>query len=212
MPGTIHRDPRWPKGVFYCKLREASGRMTMRSTGTKDRATAKVICSAWQQAEDEAASGELSQHRVAEILNETLRRIGAEPIKRISAKTWLNDWLSNCEDSTKETTLVGYRQAAREFLSFLGEPRANRAITAITLADINAFKNHLLREGRSPATVNKLIKKYLNTPFELARKSGKIPFNPIQVSKSLKVEAGTKGRFSREQVSRLLKVQDVTDA
>jgi hypothetical protein len=39
---------------------------------------------------------------------------------------------------------------------------------------------------------------------EVTRKTGKISFNPIHRFKTLKVESGTRGRLSPEQVARLL--------
>ena len=91
MPGTIHHDPRYPRGVYYCKLRLLDGRITMRSTGTRDRTRAKIICDAWQQAETEAGGGDLTRDRVTRILNETLERLGHERIERVSIEHWLNE-------------------------------------------------------------------------------------------------------------------------
>lgn len=208
---SVHRDPRSPKGVWYAYYRLADGRQACRSTGRHNRAEAKIIAEAWQAAENGILNGGLSEQRVREILNETLHRIGLNPIQETSVSAWLNDWLKNCEGSTKPATLLGYKQAVRDFAKFLGEVRMGHSIKTITLADINGFKDHLLGEDRSPSTVNKLIKKYLNTPFESARKLGRIPFNPINGFKTLKVETGTKGRFTPEQVGKLLKACDDED-
>ncbi|HXM28212.1 MAG TPA: tyrosine-type recombinase/integrase, partial [Chthoniobacterales bacterium] len=202
---SIHRDPRFPRGVWYAHYTLADGRRCCRSTGKQNKIEARIIAEAWQSAENEAAGGHLTKDRVTEILNETLKRIGSTVIRRINVDDWLNDWLASCEGSVKTATLLGYQQAVRDFLAFLGERRQKLSLGAITQAEINAFKDSLLEEGRSPSTVNKLIKKYLNTPFELARKSGKISFNPIHLYKPLKVESGTKGRFTPEQVAKLLK-------
>lgn len=202
---SIHRDPRFPRGVWYAHYILADGRRVCRSTGKRNKVEARIIAEAWQSAENEAAGGHLTKDRVTEILNETLKRIGSTVIRRINVDDWLNDWLASCEGSVKPATLLGYRQAVRDFLAFLGERRQKLSLGAITQAEINTFKDSLLKEGRSPSTVNKLIKKYLNTPFELARKSGKISFNPIHLYKPLKVEPGTKGRFTPEQVAKLLK-------
>jgi len=193
---SIHRDPRFPRGVWYAHYTLADGRRACRSTGKQNKIEARIIAEAWQSAENEAAGGHLTKDRVTEILNETLKRIGSTVIRRINVDDWLNDWLASCEGSVKTATLLGYQQAVRDFLAFLGERRRKLSLGAITQAEINAFKDSLLEEGRSPSTVNKLIKKYLNTSFELARKSGKISFNPIHLYKRLKVESVTKGRFT----------------
>ena len=201
---SVTRDKRGA-GLWYARYTLADGRRVCRSTGKYKKAEALIVAQAWEAAEQGVLNGGLTQSRVLEILNETLHRVGLNPVEHVATGAWLSDWLKSCEGSNKEGTLLGYRQAVREFFDFLGEVRTNHSIKTVTLADINAFKDLLLKEGRSPATVNKLIKKYLNTPFELARKLGKIPFNPIHGFKTLKVESGTKGRFTPEQVSRLVK-------
>jgi integrase len=155
-------------------------------------------------AEDEAVTGELTRDRFTELLRETYQRLGVTLPEKVSVKGWLEDWLASCKGATKDSTYLAYEQAVRDFVHFLGQPVSNRSITGITLETINAFRDKLLGEGLSPSTVNKLIKKYLNTPFELARKTGKISFNPINGFKTLKSAPATKGRFSPEQVSRLL--------
>jgi integrase len=202
---SVTRDPRSPKGVWYARYTLADGRRACRSTGKYKKAEAEIICDAWQAAENGVLNGGLTEQRIREILNETLQRLGINPVQEISIAVWLADWLKSCKGSIKESTLVGYEQAVRDFSKFLSEVRLNHSIKTITLADINAFKDHLLAEGRSPSTTNKLIKKYLNTPLQLAWKLGKIPFNPIAGFKTLKVESATKGRFTPEQVSKLLK-------
>jgi integrase len=201
---SINRDPRFPKGVFYARYTLADGTRATRSTGKTNRREADIICQALQAAEDEAAGRSLTRDRVTAILNETLKRVGLDPIQQVSVSAWLNQWTGNCEHSTKPATLSAYKQVVQDFLDFIGPKAAAMPLASIALSDVNRFKDRLLAEGRSPATVNKLIKKFLNTPFELARKSGKIQFNPINLFKPLKYEAGTKGRFSSEQVARLL--------
>jgi len=94
---SIHRDPRFPKGVWYCLYRLADGRRVFHSTGKRNKREAEIICQAWQQTEDEAALGDLTKDRVTEIVNETLKRVGAVAIERITIKDWLEDWLASKE-------------------------------------------------------------------------------------------------------------------
>ena len=60
---SVHRDPRFPKGPWNCSLTLADGRRVWRSTKKRNKREAKILCDAWQQAEIEAANGELTQHR-----------------------------------------------------------------------------------------------------------------------------------------------------
>src|SRR5690348_2031563 len=116
----VQKDPRFPKGPWYAAYRYADRRRAFRSTKRKDKRQAQAIADAWEQAEREAAGGDLTKDRVAEILSETLKRIGETPIERISVKTWLEDWLAAKEAIIKPGSFLGYAQAVREFLAFLG--------------------------------------------------------------------------------------------
>jgi hypothetical protein len=115
---SIHRDPRWPKGVWYCHFTRGDGVRATRSTGTKDKTRAKIICECWQAAEREAAGFDLTRDRVSRILNETLERLGQAPVERLSVEQWLSQWLGG-KTEVSTATRIAYEQAAREFLAFL---------------------------------------------------------------------------------------------
>jgi hypothetical protein len=66
------------------------------------------------------------------------------------------------------------------------------------------FRDHLLAEGRTPGTVNKLLKKYLTGPFESARKEGLVDYNPCVAVDALKSKTVAKDVFTPEQVSPLV--------
>jgi integrase len=204
---SVHRDPRFPKGVWYCQYRLSTGRRTVRSTGRYRKAEAEIICQAWQQAENEAGAGELTKDRIGTILNETLTRLGESPIERISVKDWLEDWLAS-KGKVSARTQVAYKQIVREFLSFLGPQGANRRLESITERDIERFTSLLRTDGRSATTINKLVRKYLSAPFERARKLGKIRYNPVMVTEAEKAGSLAKGTFTGEQVTALLRVAD----
>src|SRR5258708_3860569 len=128
---TIHRDPRFPSGVWYAHYTLADGRRVCRSTGKHDKKEALVICQALQQAENELASGDLSRDRLTELFNETLKRLGETPIKRISIGEWLADWLDG-KEALSANTRAGYEQAVREFLKYLGEAGSRRRLESIS--------------------------------------------------------------------------------
>jgi integrase len=207
---SIHRDPRSLKGVWYCAYQLADGRRAFRSTGKRNKAEAQIICQAWQQAENEAAVGELTKDRVSEIFSETLRRIGAAPLERISIKAWLEDWLTTKQEKS-EATRKAYSQAVQSFLAYLGAKGSHRRLESITETDIRGFVEHLKAQGRSAGTVNTVVRKHLSGPFEKARKLGKIKYNPIAATDPLKHEAAVKDTFTPEQVVRLVKAAQGTD-
>jgi integrase len=200
---SIHRDPRFPKGVWYCLYRLADGRRAFHSTGKRNKREAEIICQAWQQTEEEAAMGDLTKDRVTEIVNETLKRVGALAIERITIKDWLEDWFASKEQLSGATRL-GYQQAVREFLEYLGPRGQTRRLEAITETDIRDFVAKLRAEGRAPTTINKLVRKYLSVPFEKARRLGKIKFNPVIATDPERGGPSARDVFSPEQVVKLL--------
>ena len=208
---SIHKDRRFPQGVWYACLTLADGRRVMRSTGTKDKAKAKVICEAWQVAENEARGGELSQDRIAEILNETLKRVGVVQVERISVGDWLRDWLAVKTPQVSKASAVAYTYAINQFLDYLGPMGQKRRLEAITEKDVQGFVTKLGADGRTPSTVNKIVRSYLTLPFERARRVGKIKYNPVMATDPLKAEVAVKHTFSGEQVARLVATTKGTD-
>jgi integrase len=205
---SVHRDPRSKKGVWYAAFYQADGTRVFRSTKEKDKQRALAIAHGWAAAEREAARGDLTKDRVTEILNETLNRCGIAPVERISVRAWLQGWLESSERTVKPSSLVAYSQAVALFLEFLGENGARRRLESITERDIEAFTRELIESGRQPSTINNLVRKFLSVPFEKARKTGKIRYNPIQATSPLKTQAAPRDTFTPEQVRALLKVAD----
>lgn len=58
--------------------------------------------------------------------------------------------------------------------------------------------------GRSPATINKLVRKYLSCAFVKAQRLGKIRFNPIAATEPEKGGSARRETFSAHQVVQLL--------
>jgi integrase len=201
---SIHRNPRSSKGVWYCHFTRADGTRAARSTGKRDKTQAKIVCEAIAQAENEAATGDLTKDRLKELFDETLKRLGQSPIERISVKGWLDSWLASKEGSAP-TTLRAYEQAVAKFLEYLGPHGSGRRIESITERDIEGFIRLLRKEGRAPSTINKL-RKYVSQPFERARKLGKIKYNPVAATSPEKLDSPSKETFSSKQVAALLSV------
>jgi integrase len=146
---------------------------------------------------------------VDEILAETLARLGLDPNRRVSVKAWLSDWLEAKGQSVSATSLAAYSQAVREFLEFLGASGSKRSLESITERDIERFTARLVESGRSPVTINKLIRKYLSAPFQKALKTGKIRYNPVAGTSPLRTDSQPKGIFTPAQVVALLAVAHI---
>src|SRR3979411_1605136 len=153
---SVNKDPRGKSPFWYACYTTAEGVRKRVSTELTDRRAAEKVAEAKQRAEDERRKGTISTQRIVDLLNDTLRSAGLEQIETIRVKNWLEDWLKGKRNISKASR-VGYEQAVREFLEFLGA-RANAPIESITEKDINAFVDHLRKDGRSASTINKLVR------------------------------------------------------
>jgi integrase len=207
---SIHRDPRFPKGVWYCAYTLADGQRAMRSTGKRDRKEAAIVCQALQQSEKELSGGRLTKDRLTEIFNETLKRLGETPIERINIGDWLTDWLAS-KEQVAPNTRAGYEQVVREFLAYLGPHGEKRRIESIGEKDIRGFTAQLRASGRSPATINKLVRKYLSCAFVKAQRRGLVRFNPISATEPEKSDTARRDTFTPEQVVKLVEAARGSD-
>jgi integrase len=206
---SVHKQAQGKSPFWYCRYVTAGGQQRMKSTQVRIKEDpkgkrAQLICQGWQDAEDALRDGNISRDRILELYNDALKRAGLKTIDLPSVGVWMKDWLESKRKIAKSTR-IAYEQAVREFLEFLGPAGAHRKLENITEKDIDAFANKLIREHRSPNTVNKLIRKYLSGPFEKARKLGKIKYNPIAATDPLEREEHVKDIFSPEQVGQLVR-------
>jgi len=206
---SINKDPRGRSPFWYASYTTAEGVRKRVSTELTDKRAAEKVAEAKQRAENERRKGTISTQRIVDLLNDTLRSAGLEQIETIRVKNWLEDWLKG-KRNISHASRVGYEQAVREFLEFLGL-RANAPIESITEKDINAFVDHLRKDGRSASTINKLVRQYLSGAFEKARKLGKIKYNPITATDALPNDSSVKDVFSAQQVASLVKAAKDTD-
>jgi integrase len=208
---SVHRDSRSPAGVWYCSFQRSDGRRTFRSTGTKIKSRAKIICDSWQAAERAAEDGTLSASRGAEIINEMLRRIGQEPVARLRLGEWFTEWLESKTDVSPQI-LKRYGFSAKSFLKFLGEGSERRLLESINEADIRRFAAALKAEGRCGATVNRIVRADLGNAFNRALKLGKIKHSPV-AGVAPEKDAGRLPRtpFTPTQVAQLIATSSGTD-
>jgi integrase len=207
----VSKDPRFPKGPFYCSYVLSGGKRAFRSTQTKSKSEATIICAAWDQAEREAESGSLSESRAAEIINETLKRIGQSAVVRVRLVDWFEEWLES-KTSISPNLKKRYRFAATKFLEFLGEGAERRLLESITEADVRRFAASLKADGRCGATINRIVRIDLGNAFNRAMNLGKIKFSPVAGVEPEK-DTGKLPRetFTPEQIVKLIETVRGTD-
>ncbi len=78
--GSLTKDARGRSKYWIACYRSSDGRRLKKSTKTTDPKRAKEILASWEHAELLAGSGQATTERLREVMNETLRRLGHDPI------------------------------------------------------------------------------------------------------------------------------------
>jgi integrase len=206
---SIHKDPRGKSPFWYAAFYGPDGRRQFRSTKCTDRKAALKICFGWEQAAVLARRKELVAAQARKVIAEMVAFSSGEVMSFHSIESWLNDWLANKAGGAAEGTMLRYRQVIRDFLAHLGPQRALASLASVSPGDIIAFRDKLREEGRAASTCNTVIKKVLSVPFEVARKVGFIPVNPVAAVDPVRDRIGqATGRepFTHEEIVRLAEI------
>jgi integrase len=105
--------------------------------------------------------------------------------------------------STIKKVPGGSKEQIDAFLRSLGG-RRHAKLGSLGLKDFLEFRNQLLAEGRTPQTVDQLVRKILSSPFALAVKLALLDANPLASLPPLKSTRIERGIFTAEEISKLL--------
>jgi integrase len=188
---------------WVCCYTLPDGSRGQRTTGKKDRDEAMAICLKWEAAADQAREGNFTEAQARKIVSDIADRSGMGPIEFSSARQFLTDWIQGKEITKSKGTTVRYRHTIDSFITFLGK-RAASNIANIRPADVSAFRDHQVKEGKSNGTANMVVKT-LRIPFNVARRQGLILSNPAEAVDLLSAERQERNVFSRDQIIALLK-------
>mgnify|MGYP000164353329 CR=1 FL=1 len=157
-----------------------------------------------EEAGDLALKGTLTQASAHAIIHRLTEAATGEGLQKSGIEEWLRGWVKEKTGSRASGTALRYESAVESFITFL--PAAKRALPlgALTVGDIQSFRDQLRAEGRALGTVNLAIK-ILKIPLNLARRQGLIASNPAEAIEMLSADTVEKGVFSPEAVSSLLK-------
>lgn len=200
---TLTKDSRGRSPYWTACYTTADGRRLKKSTKERDKKKAQAIANAWEEAEDLARSGNLTELQFRRVLASTLERVTGKKFFDPTVREWLARWLANEEGTIERGTRKKYHQTVRLFLEHLGR-RADHRLESVSSADVTSFRDALFAEGRAPSTANSIALTVLNTPFAIAQKQGLIQLNPVAGVKSLKDSKPEKGRFTLEQIQALV--------
>ena len=196
----FHDSAKW-----YCCFTLPDGKRVQKSTGQTERNKALEVCVAWERAARLAKEGNFTEDASRKILAHIGELAGVEAVQNISAGEFLKQWTESKEVTKASGTAKRYKHTIEAFLEHIGEARQTKSLASIKSADIAFFRDLQIKEGKSPATANMVVKT-LRIPLNLARKQGLILTNPAEAVDLLPAEQGERQTFSREQIKALLEV------
>ena len=161
----------------------------------------------WEELANAGKRGMLVASQARKVVAEITERATGEPLQFKTTSEFLNAWLAGREGAKAAATVLKYKQAVREFIAHL-DKRASLPLNAIRSSDCTAFRDHCKSLGRTPSSINNLMK-CLSAAFESAQREGVVPHNPCKAVPVLKdPEKQRRQTFTAQQVQTLLNYAD----
>jgi integrase len=202
---SLHKDPYGRSPYLYVAYRRGDGVRAFKSTKETDPHRASIVAHMMVRVAEEENRRDTTKTLLNGIVQDTLRRLGIESKPEPTIRGFLEQWLQNEKGSVSEISYAKYDLVIRQFLESLGG-RAGTKISQVNEADIIKFRDHLQKEGKTPKTINQVVRRLLKRPFKMALAQGLISMNPVATVRALKSKAANKACFTLEQVQSLLSV------
>ena len=213
--------------LWWTAYFDSEGKRKYRSTGKRQRSDAVVTAAEMErrarratpeddehrrrilrlveEAGDLALKGTLTQASAHAIINRLMEAATGEGLQKSGIEEWLRSWIKEKSGSRAAGTALRYGVVVESFIASLSVAKRGMPLGALTVGDVQKFRDRLRGEGRAIATVNLAIK-ILKIPLNVARRQGLISSNPAEAIEMLNAENLEKGVFSPDGVSSLLKV------
>lgn len=182
------------------------GQRTFRSTKLTDRKKAWEVCLQWEKSAEQGRGGSFTEAQARKVLNTILESTGQAPMHNETIQDYFSNWQNAKELAKKPRTAERYGIVVERFLASLG-PRAKNPLAALTVRDLESFRNDSMAQGKAPKTVAVEIK-VLRTVLNVARRQGTMLTNPAEAVELPKVVSHTRDVFSPAQVQLLLATAD----
>ncbi len=199
---SLHKDPRGKSPFWYCAFTLPNGSRTFRSTKERDRRKALGICCEWERSSGHARNGAFTEAQARKVLNAILENTGQAPMQTETIHDYFSNWLNGKDIANKPRTVERYRIVLKKFLDGLGQ-KVRRPLGALTVRDLENFRNQSMDDGKAPNTVGMEIK-ILRVVLNVARRQGRITNNPAEAVELPKVVSHTRDVFTLDQVRLLL--------
>lgn len=188
---------------WVCCYGLPDGTRAQKSTGKDNRDEAMAICLQWSDAAKRARAGSFTEAQARKVVNEIAERSGMGAIEFATTDKFLSEWIRGKETTKARGTTVRYRHTIDSFLKFLAK-RASINLANVRPADIAAFRDEQVNEGKSQGTANMVVKT-LRIAFNVARRQGILLTNSAEAVDLFDVGQQSRETFSRQQIANLLK-------
>jgi integrase len=191
---------------WVCCFTRPDGTRAQASTGQTDKAAAMANCLAWEAAAQQARTGAFTEAQARKVVSDIAERSGMGPLEFASVTQFFTNWIRSKELTKAKGTTVRYKHTADSFVKFFGK-RASANLANVRPADIAAFRDQQIAEGKSQGTANMVVKT-LRIAFNVARRQGLILLNPAEAVDLFDVGQQSRDTFTRQQIADLLRVAD----
>jgi integrase len=182
---------------FHAVFRDGTGKQRVKTTKETRRSIARKIAETFET----IARRKTSWPKLWESLKQLHALISGEELHGATVQEFCAQWLKNKKGNRVTlSTEATYTTLVKQFLAFLGPKRAAAPLADITKTDLNVFRNSLVEEGLSPASV-KIKVTILRMIFAEARRDGFVAEDPAENLKTLKDKS--------KRVRRPLTVQEI---
>lgn len=195
---SIHRRP--GSKFYHAAFRDASGRLSLRSTKCIDRQKALAVALEFERTARRSES--LTEEQARKVIGDLMVRIGGETIRNPTTASFLHEWLRAKKTVASDGTAERYRFAVDAFIASLG-PRAQKPINAIDARDVQNFVGVRSESGVGPSTIA-VDGKIIRTAFNAAKRQGLMSTNPVDQVQLPKSNGVVRGTFTPAEVAMLV--------
>lgn len=202
---SLHKDSENRSPYYYCSFVNADGRRSFKSTKETNHDDAMVICREWEHTAKLARRKVLTEVQVRKVLSDIYERMGTgQTLQFDTVDSFFKSWLIAKKEITAPGTYAIYVRVLGLFQKHLGT-KSQLQLNSLDARDFVAYRDAQIKKGElSNDTINShivILRNVLNT----ARKQQKVLSNPVEAVDFLPETRSKRGRFTRDQIIKLLK-------
>ena len=125
---------------------------------------------------------------------------GGEPVCSNSPTSFFTDWLTGKKATKAKGTFIHYSGVLGNFLTLIGEARAEASVGAISPTEVQKFRDAAIKAGKTATSANFDLK-MLRTVFGAARRQGIIAHDPADLFRHVYAEQTPDLRRQQQELS-----------